>query len=243
MDVTSVERSANPRNITLVSSVCKPGLDEGEGRVLTARPRVISDPDEQQERELPVRPRDINAQAAATAPSPAPSSQLLGPLGLALPAWKPEYTADKEKAELLVNQRAAEGGHVHGYGGGKTYWDAYYSDPSSFNEAYSREWYCSAESLRPHMRSKSQPSAQGLLALELGCGTSMVSAVLEDMGYAVMACDFSGEGGDYCFAAVQTHTAPWLSLSISGLLPRSLPSMHGQCSAHVATIALCVSSW
>ena len=111
----------------------------------------------------------------------------VGPLGLALPVWKPEYTAQKEKAEREVNQRAAEGRHVHGYGGGRTYWDAYYSDPSCFVEAYTREWYCSAEALEAHVK----PACPGLLALEFGCGTSMVSAKLEDMGYAVVACDFS----------------------------------------------------
>jgi SAM-dependent methyltransferase len=100
--------------------------------------------------------------------------------------WKDEYAVHKERAQMEVDLRALEGGHVHGYGGGRTYWDAYYSDPSSFTDAYTREWYCSADTLRPHIKS----AAPGL-AVELGCGTSMMSAVLEDMGYSVVSCDFS----------------------------------------------------
>ena len=30
-----------------------------------------------------------------------------------------------------------------------------------------------------------------MVALEVGCGTSMVTSMLEDLGYAVLACDFS----------------------------------------------------
>ena len=133
------ERSASARSITLVSSGCN--LDEGEGREIVARPRDISEPDEPAERVLSVRPRDINAHAPAPPPAAAAPTHAVGPLGLALPVWKSEYNAKKEKAEREVNQRAAEGGHVHGYGGGRTYWDAYYSDPSCFAEAYTREWY------------------------------------------------------------------------------------------------------
>jgi hypothetical protein len=136
---TARERSATARSITLVSSGCN--LDEGEGREIVARPRDISEPDEPAERVLSVRPRDINAHAPAPPPAAAAPTHAVGPLGLALPVWKSEYNAKKEKAEREVNQRAAEGGHVHGYGGGRTYWDAYYSDPSCFAEAYTREWY------------------------------------------------------------------------------------------------------
>jgi len=37
------------------------------------------------------------------------------------------YKRTMELTFLYVYQRAAEAGHVHGYGGGKMYWDAYYS--------------------------------------------------------------------------------------------------------------------
>jgi hypothetical protein len=181
---TTREPTANPRrDITLVSSGT---VEQGEGRVLIARPRTITAEEEACERTLPVRPREINA-------TPDPSPPLLlasdtwtgrtqaGPRGLALPLWRPEFAALKDKAEEEVNMRCKHGILMHGYGAGKAYWDAYYSKPEAFADAYTREWYCSAETLCAHLKGT---LSTGHVALDLGCGTSMVSGWLEDMGYA-----------------------------------------------------------
>ena len=213
--VSFQERRAAPPapSAVLVSSGCAGNaadMDrEGEGRVLVARPRALSAPDEEPERVLPVRPRDINAPAP---PAPAPAAtpgemaalRTCGPRGLALPEWKEEFLAEKARVEDENKRRAVEGGHLHGFGGGREYWDAYYSDPAKFAGAHSREWYCSAETLRPHLVAAApalrpemaagadapRPS-QGRVAVELGCGTSMLSTLLEDLGYVTLAIDFS----------------------------------------------------
>ena len=191
VNFAQVEPRTERSSANLSSTGTNNNMEEGEGRVFIARPRVISEPDEPRERVLPVRPREINAPAASspahTADVPAGSIHSLGPRGLVLPVWKSEYASEKAKAEEQIKMRAVESGHVHGYGGGKAYWDAYYADPSCCAEAYTREWYCNAETLRPHLVA----AAPGMVALEVGCGTSMVSSLLEDLGYAVLASDFS----------------------------------------------------
>ncbi|KAJ1471956.1 hypothetical protein T484DRAFT_3476076 [Baffinella frigidus] len=169
--------------------------DAEGGRVFVARPRNISGTaDAENDGEegeggaiFTARPRDINTSEGDAAPSEGAPQDLtmLGPKGLALPAWHPSMELDRARREAEAERRAQRQAMF----GNAEYWDAYYADPSGAAGAeYTEEWYCSAEALDALLPSAPAPYQKALI---LGCGLSPLGETLHGKGYGVTCVDVS----------------------------------------------------
>jgi len=149
------------------------------------------DAQEEGDRLLSVRPRDINQVEGEQEQVQAQTGTQdghVGPKGLSLPQWREEWEEERAEAADKVRRRE-EDAKIHRFGGGRRYWNSYYGNPMKFAEVYTRDWYSSGQAIAKHIMQEEKGA--GLLVLELGCGLSDLGSALEGMGCRVISLDFS----------------------------------------------------